>query len=49
MMAEEKRHHNRVESRAIVLGAMRHVLFGSAAKYPEGARDIDLACDGIVG
>lgn len=30
-------------------GATRLILFGSAAEDPAGARDLDLACDGIPG
>lgn len=30
-------------------GAHRLILFGSAAEDPEGARDVDLACDGVPG
>lgn len=39
--------------RAIALaktyGATRLILFGSAATTPDQARDLDLACDGVVG
>jgi len=48
-MAIEKRHLDRAVSLAKAFGATRLILFGSAAKDPERARDIDLACDGIVG
>lgn len=38
---------------AIVLakayGATRLLLFGSALESPEGARDLDLACEGVAG
>ena len=30
-------------------GATRLIIFGSAAKAPEKAKDIDLACDGVDG
>lgn len=30
-------------------GATRLILFGSALDTPETARDIDLACDGVIG
>ncbi|MEW6419025.1 MAG: nucleotidyltransferase domain-containing protein [Nitrospirota bacterium] len=30
-------------------GAMRLILFGSAAEIPSKAKDIDLACDGVIG
>ena len=29
-------------------GATRLILFGSAARNPEQAKDIDLACDGVA-
>jgi len=39
--------------RAVVLakvyGATRLILFGSALDRPEQARDLDLACDGVLG
>jgi predicted nucleotidyltransferase len=39
--------------RAVVLaksyGATRLILFGSALTKPEQARDLDLACDGVMG
>jgi predicted nucleotidyltransferase len=30
-------------------GATRLILFGSAAENPAEARDLDLACDGVLG
>ena len=30
-------------------GATRLIIFGSAARQPEQARDLDLACDGVTG
>ena len=30
-------------------GATRLLLFGSALEAPEYARDLDLACDGVIG
>ena len=30
-------------------GATRLILFGTAAREPEQARDLDLACDGVPG
>jgi len=30
-------------------GATRLILFGSALSMPEQARDLDLACDGVMG
>ena len=40
---------NRIISLARSYGATRLILFGSAAKVPAEARDIDLACDGAAG
>lgn len=40
---------NRITSLAKSYGANRLILFGSAVKDPEKARDIDLACDGVQG
>ena len=40
---------NRIVSLAKKYGATRLILFGSAARGPSEARDIDLACDGIPG
>ena len=34
---------------AETFGATRLILFGSAARNPEQAKDIDLACDGVAG
>ncbi len=34
---------------AKVYGATRLILFGSALDRPEQARDLDLACDGVLG
>ena len=34
---------------AETFGATRLILFGSAARDPEQAKDIDLACDGVAG
>ena len=40
---------DRIISLARSFGASRLILFGSAVKDPEKARDIDLACDGVQG
>ena len=48
-MAIEKTHLDRAVSLAKAFGATRLILFGSAVNDPERARDIDFACDGIVG
>lgn len=40
---------DRIISLAKSYGADRLILFGSAVKDPEKARDIDLACDGVQG
>ena len=40
---------DRIISLAKSYGANRLILFGSAVKDPEKARDIDLACDGVQG
>jgi len=40
---------DRITSLAKSYGANRLILFGSAFEDPEGARDIDLACDGVQG
>ncbi len=40
---------NKIVSTAKTYGATRLILFGSAAQFPEKARDIDLACAGIPG
>jgi predicted nucleotidyltransferase len=48
-MAIEKKHLDRAVSLAKSFGATRLILFGSAVNDPERARDIDFACDGIMG
>ncbi len=40
---------DRIVSTAKTYGATRLILFGSAARSPENARDIDLACAGVSG
>lgn len=48
-MAVAKEQIDRVIKLAKAYGATRIILFGSAAENPEEARDIDIACDGILG
>ena len=48
-MAIEKKHLDRAVNLAKSFGATRLILFGSAFNDPEKARDIDFACDGIIG
>jgi predicted nucleotidyltransferase len=40
---------DRAVALAKVYGATRLILFGSALDSPEQARDLDLACDGVLG
>ncbi len=48
-MAITKEQIEKVISLAKSYGATRLILFGSAAKKPAEARDIDIACDGVPG
>lgn len=48
-MAFSQDQFNKLTSLAKTYGVTRLILFGSAQDSPETARDIDLACDGIVG
>jgi predicted nucleotidyltransferase len=48
-MAVKEEHLNRAVLLAKPFGATRLILFGSAVIDPNRARDIDFACDGIVG
>ena len=48
-MAIEKGKVDRAVEIAKEYGATRLIIFGSAAKEPEKAKDIDLACDGVDG
>jgi predicted nucleotidyltransferase len=48
-MAIRQAQIDRAISLAKAYGATRLILFGSAAKTPEYARDLDLACDGVTG
>jgi len=40
---------DKITSLAKVYGATRLILFGSANENPDTARDVDLACDGVLG
>ena len=40
---------DKITSLAKGYGATRLILFGSANETPDTARDIDLACDGVLG
>ncbi len=48
-MTIKKEQLNQAIALAKAYGATRLILFGSAASVPEQARDLDLACDGVVG
>lgn len=48
-MAIQQEQLDRVIELAKEYGATRLILFGSAAKEPSQARDLDLACDGVSG
>jgi predicted nucleotidyltransferase len=48
-MAIRQEQLNRAIELAKAYGATRLILFGSAASKPEQARDLDLACEGVVG
>src|SRR5215472_9525546 len=48
-MAIEQKHLDRAIALAKTYGATRLILFGSALRHPDQARDLDLACDGVVG
>lgn len=39
----------KITSLARSYGATRLILFGSSLDTPETARDVDLACDGVIG
>ncbi|MBM4140359.1 MAG: DNA polymerase III subunit beta [Nitrospira sp.] len=39
----------KITSLAKSYGANRLILFGSALEDPEGAKDLDIACDGVQG
>ena len=48
-MAIEQKHLDRAITLAKMYGATRLILFGSALRHPDQARDLDLACDGVAG
>ena len=48
-MAFKQENIERIISLARAYGVTRLILFGSAIESPAEARDIDIACDGIVG
>jgi len=48
-MAVNQAHLDRAITLAKAFGATRLILFGSALLQPQQARDLDLACDGVVG
>jgi predicted nucleotidyltransferase len=48
-MAIQQEQLDRAVALAEVYGATRLILFGSALTQPDQARDLDLACDGVVG
>lgn len=48
-MAVSQAHLDKAITLAKAYGATRLILFGSALMKPQQARDLDLACDGVVG
>lgn len=48
-MTVQQRQLNQAIDLAKAYGATRLILFGSALTAPEQARDLDLACDGVIG
>ncbi len=48
-MAVDQTHLDRAVTLAKAYGATRLILFGSALMKPQQAKDLDLACDGVVG
>ncbi len=48
-MGVNQAHLDRAIALAKAYGATRLILFGSALLKPQQARDLDLACDGVVG
>lgn len=48
-MAITQEQIEKIISTAKLYGATRLILFGSLVESPDKARDIDLACDGILG
>ena len=48
-MPIDKAQIERIKTIAKAYGATRLILFGSAVDMPKKAKDIDLACDGVLG
>ena len=48
-MAIEQKHLDQAIALAKTYGATRLILFDSALRHPDQARDLDLACDGVAG
>ena len=48
-MTVQQKQLNQAIDLAKAYGATRLILFGSALTAPEQARDLDLACDGVMG
>ena len=48
-MAILSEHRERAVALAKAFGVTRLILFGSAVTEPSQARDLDLACDGVIG
>ena len=48
-LAIEQKHRDQAIALAETSGATRLILFGSALRHPDQARDLDLACDGVTG
>jgi predicted nucleotidyltransferase len=48
-MAFNNQQFEKITALARIYGATSLILFGSALDDPESARDIDLACDGVLG
>ena len=48
-MPVNRTHIKRIKELAKAYGATRLILFGSAVDMPKKAKDIDIACDGILG
>jgi predicted nucleotidyltransferase len=48
-MAIQPQQIERVVALAKTFGATRLILFGSALENPDQARDLDLACEGVLG
>lgn len=48
-MAITQKKIEKIVTLAKTYGAVRLILFGSALETPEEAKDIDIACDGVIG